>query len=88
MSLPSLQSSNQSTQSANDENDKNNDHSSNTPNVNTILIWVGVACGVLSICAVLYYYSRRKLNINERNIQRILSEGRISPQISQILKNR
>ena len=86
MSLPSLPSSNKSTQSEND--DKNNDHSSNTLNVNMILIWVGVACGVLSICAVLYYYSRRKMNINERNIQRILGEGRISPQISQILKKR
>jgi hypothetical protein len=66
--------------------DDTNQNSSGMNYTNMILLWVGIAVGVVSICAVLYYYSRRKMSINELNIQRILSDGRISPQMTAILK--
>ena len=67
---------------ANSTEHENDNHTS----TNMIFVWVGVACGVVSICAIIYYYSRRKMNINEVNIQRILSEGRVSPQMIKILQ--
>jgi hypothetical protein len=66
-----------------DANDSNNNH------FNIIqLYWVGLAIAIIVVFAALYYYySHRKVNINEQNIQRILNDGRIIPPVRKILQN-
>ena len=66
-----------------DTDDSNNNHF----NIQQ-LYWVGLAIAIIVVFAALYYYySHRKVNINEQNIQRILNDGRITPPVRKILQN-